>query len=46
MLFEKAEEIAEEICKISLKLSEKVFLFMKKIIKIVDDGKMERMALV
>ena len=34
-LFEQAEEMAEEICKISLKLSEKVFLFMKKIIRIV-----------
>lgn len=31
-----------EICKISLKLSEKVFIFMKKITKMVDDGKVSR----
>ena len=31
--------MVEELCKISLKLSEKVFIFMNKILKIIKENK-------
>jgi hypothetical protein len=38
-LYTEGELIVEELCKISLKLSEKVFIFMTKILKIFKDSK-------